>query len=41
VQAATLAPAPRPGKLAEAFIVKQNENEAEILLANLKVRTES
>jgi hypothetical protein len=26
--------------LAEAFIVKQNENEAEILLANLKARME-
>ena len=26
---------------AEAFIVKQNENEAEALLANLKARMES
>jgi uncharacterized membrane protein len=29
------------GKLAEAFIVKQNEHEAEMILANLKVRMET
>ena len=33
-------PIPLIGKLAEAFIVKQNENEAEIILANLKARME-
>ena len=33
-------PIPLLGKLAEAFIVKQNENEAETLLANLKARME-
>lgn len=33
-------PVPLLGKLAEAFIVKQNENEAEIILANLKARME-
>jgi uncharacterized membrane protein len=34
-------PIPLLGKLAEAFIVKQNENEAEIILANLKARMEA
>lgn len=34
-------PIPLIGKLAEAFIVKQNEHEAEILLANLKARMEA
>ena len=34
-------PIPLLGKLAEAFIVKQNENEAETLLANLKARMEA
>jgi uncharacterized membrane protein len=34
-------PIPLLGKLAEAFIVKQNENEAETLLANLKARMET
>ena len=33
-------PIPLLGKLAEAFIVKQNENEAEVILANLKARME-
>ena len=33
-------PIPLIGKLAERFIVKQNENEAEIILANLKARME-
>ena len=33
-------PIPLIGKLAEPFIVKQNENEAEIILANLKARME-
>ncbi len=41
VEAETMAPVPRPGKLAEAFIVKQNEHEADALLANLKARMES
>jgi len=34
-------PIPLLGKLAEAFIVKQNEHEAELLLANLKTRMEA
>ena len=34
-------PIPLLGKLAEAFILKQNENEAELLLANLKARMEA
>ena len=34
-------PIPLLGKLAEAFIVKQNEHEAETILANLKDRMES
>jgi uncharacterized protein YndB with AHSA1/START domain len=34
-------PIPLLGKLAEAFIVKQNEREAEVLLANLKSRLEA
>jgi uncharacterized protein YndB with AHSA1/START domain len=33
-------PIPLLGKLAEAFIVKQNEHEADVLLANLKARME-
>ncbi len=34
-------PIPLLGKIAEAFIVKQNEQEAELLLANLKARLEA
>lgn len=34
-------PIPLVGKLAEAFIVKENEHEAEALLANLKSRMET
>ena len=34
-------PIPLLGKLAEAFIVKQNEQEAELLLANLKAKMEA
>jgi uncharacterized membrane protein len=34
-------PIPLIGNLAEAFIVKQNENEAETILANLKARMEA
>jgi len=34
-------PIPVLGKLAEAFIVKQNEREFELLLANLKARMEA
>lgn len=34
-------PVPLLGKLAEAFIVKQNKYEAETILANLKDRIES
>jgi uncharacterized protein YndB with AHSA1/START domain len=33
-------PIPLLGKLAEAFIVKQNDNEGETILANLKARME-
>jgi uncharacterized membrane protein len=33
-------PVPLLGKLAEAFIVKQNEHEADVILANLKDRME-
>jgi uncharacterized membrane protein len=33
-------PIPLLGKLAEAFIVKQNEREADVMLANLKSRME-
>lgn len=33
-------PIPLLGKLAEAFIVRQNEHESEVLLANLKDRME-
>jgi uncharacterized membrane protein len=34
-------PIPLLGKLAESFIVRQNENEMEVLLANLKDRMEA
>jgi len=34
-------PIPLLGKLAEAFIVKQNEHEADVMLANLKDRMET
>ncbi|MDP3047121.1 MAG: SRPBCC family protein [Chloroflexota bacterium] len=34
-------PVPLLGKLAEAFIVKLNEHEADVLLANLKARMEA
>ena len=34
-------PVPLLGKLAEAFIVKQNEHEADTLLSNLKTRMEA
>jgi uncharacterized membrane protein len=34
-------PVPLLGKLAEAFIVKQNEHEADVMLANLKARMEA
>jgi uncharacterized membrane protein len=34
-------PIPLLGKLAESFIVKQNEKEAEIILENLKARMET
>ena len=34
-------PIPVLGKLAEAIIVKQNEREAEVLLANLKDKMET
>lgn len=34
-------PVPLLGKLAEAFIVKQNEHETETILANLKARIET
>lgn len=34
-------PIPLLGKLAEAMVVKQNEHEAEVILANLKDRMET
>jgi hypothetical protein len=34
-------PIPLVGKLAEAFIIKQNEHESDALLANLKARMEA
>ncbi len=34
-------PIPLLGKLAEAFIVKQNEHEADVFVANLKARFEA
>ena len=34
-------PVPLLGKLVEAFIVKQNEHEADVMLANLKARMET
>jgi uncharacterized membrane protein len=34
-------PIPLLGRLAESFIVRQNQNESEVLLANLKVRMEA
>ena len=41
VEAEYTIPVPLLGKLAEAFIVKQNEHEAEAMLANLKDRMET
>jgi uncharacterized membrane protein len=41
VEAEYVVPVPLLGKLAEAFIVKQNEHEADVLLANLKARMET
>lgn len=41
MEAEYVVPVPLLGKLAEAFIVKQNEHEAEVLLANLKARMET
>ena len=40
VEAEYSVPVPLVGKLAEAFIVKVNEHEGELLLANLKARME-
>jgi hypothetical protein len=34
-------PIPLVGRLAEAFIIKQNENEMDVLLANLKAKMEA
>jgi hypothetical protein len=34
-------PVPLVGKLAEPFILRQNENETDTFLANLKARMES
>ena len=36
-----IVPIPLLGKLAEAFIIKQNERELELVLANLKARMEA
>ena len=40
VQVEYTVPVPLLGKLAEAFIVKQNEHESDVMLANLKARME-
>ncbi len=40
LEAEYVVPIPLLGKLAEAFIVKQNEHEADAMLANLKARME-
>lgn len=41
IQTEYTVPVPLLGKLAEAFIVKVNENETDLLLANLKARMEA
>jgi uncharacterized membrane protein len=41
VEVEYVVPVPLLGKLAESFIIKQNEHEAEALLANLKARMEA
>jgi uncharacterized membrane protein len=40
VQVEYTVPVPLLGRLAEAFIIKQNEHEADVMLANLKARME-
>ena len=40
VEVEYIVPVPLLGKLAEAFIMKQNDHEADVLLANLKARME-
>ena len=41
VQVEYTVPIPLLGRLAEAFIIKQNENEMDVMLANLKARLEA
>ena len=41
IEADYTVPVPLLGRLAESFIVRQNENEMEVLLANLKDRMET
>ena len=41
MEAEYIIPVPLLGKLAEAFILKQNEHESDVLLANLKARMET
>lgn len=41
MEAEYVVPVPLLGKLAESFIIKQNEHEADALLANLKARMEA
>ncbi len=41
VQVEYTVPVPLLGKLAEAFIIKQNQNEMDAMLANLKARMEA
>ena len=41
VQVEYTVPIPLLGKLAEAFIIKQNQNEMDVMLANLKARMEA
>jgi hypothetical protein len=41
VQVEYTVPVPLLGKLAEAFIIKQNQNEMDVLLANLIAKMEA
>jgi uncharacterized membrane protein len=41
VEVEYIVPVPLLGKLAESFIIKQNEHEADAMLANLKARMEA
>jgi hypothetical protein len=41
MESQTRVPIPLLGKVAEKFLAKSNENEADTILANLKARLES